>query len=88
MHPTNRPAILFCSRSTFYSKYTEYKTTGLLPLVEDEGLNTSRPRLIGNTRIPLLNDKISQTVLYIEDETDLSNNMVSVKKVLIMNEDC
>ena len=78
--PTNRSAILLCPRSIFYSKYTKYKTTGVLPLVEDKCLNIGRPRLIGNTSIPLLNNKISQTVLYAEDETDLLNNMVSVKE--------
>ena len=78
--PTKRPALIFCSKSTFYSKYTKYKMTGVLPLVEDEGLNTGRPRLIGNKSIRLLNNEISQTVSYAEDETDLSNKMVSVKE--------
>lgn len=73
--PTNMPPLHFCTRSTFYSKDTKYKMTGVLPIVEDDGLNTGRPRFIDKS-ISLLNNNVSQTVSYAEDETDLSNKIV------------
>lgn len=78
--PTNIPPVRVYSRSTFYNKYTKYKITGVLPLVKDDGLKTGRPRLIGNKSISPLNNDLSHTIPYAEDETDLSNKMVSVQE--------
>ena len=70
--------LLICSRTTFYSKYSRYTTTGILPLVEDEWLNVGRTCLIGNNNLSLLNGELSSTVVYAEGIDDLAGKMLFV----------
>ena len=63
-----------------HSKYTLFKKTGVLPLIQDEGLNVGRPRLVAKASIDLLNGDISNTVSYAEGEDDLAKNITILKE--------
>ena len=62
-----------------YSKYTLFKKIGVLPLIQDEGLNVGRPRLVAKNSIQLLNGDISNTVSYAEGEDNLGEIITILK---------
>ena len=73
-----RPLIA-CGRSTMFRKYNMFKISGVLPLIQDEGLNVGRPRLVAIESMKSLNEDISNTVSYAEGEDDFGDKIVTLK---------
>ena len=75
------PVIIYLrQRTTCYSKYTKYKTTPVLHLIEDEGLNVDRPRLLGTINLRLLNHDLQGTFGFAEGEDDFGEKILSLQE--------
>ena len=71
--------LIACGRSTMFRKYNMFKISGVLPLIQDEGLNVGRPRLVAIESMKSLNEDISNTVSYAEGEDDFGDKIVTLK---------
>ena len=56
-HPT-----VLCSRSTFCHRHKIYKTTQILPPINDQGIAVGRPQYVADNKLKMLNKDVNETI--------------------------
>ena len=60
---------LLCSRSTFFKKYSVYKSSGVLPDQDDFGDKVGKPQTVKDRNVKDLNNDLKMTIGLGENNT-------------------
>ena len=74
-----------CLLPFFYQKYNKYKTTGVIPSIDDNGIRVEAPAIFPDIKLKDLNADIETTVGYAEKTLPLLTIYSNSKKMFLWN---